>query len=93
MKAYIAKDEAIHAYKEAYAQGENPLDWIEAIEEADVVEQRYGKWERHYVRPGVYADLFWHCSACGGKVGDNYACMYHYCPDCGAKMITVNCDS
>lgn len=32
---YITRDEAIHAYKEAHAQGENPVRWLEAIEEAD----------------------------------------------------------
>ena len=48
---------------------------------------RTGKWERHYSRPNVYADLFWHCSECGYKNDENYAPVYHhFCPNCGAKM-------
>ena len=49
-------------------------------------ERKTGKWERKYSRPGVYADLCWHCSICGGKFSDTYANMWKYCPDCGAKM-------
>ena len=49
-------------------------------------ERKTGKWERKYSRPGVYADLCWHCSICGGKFLDTYANMWKYCPDCGAKM-------
>lgn len=50
-------------------------------------EPRKGKWERHYSRPNVYADLFWHCSECGYKNDENYAPVYHhFCPNCGARM-------
>ena len=45
-----------------------------------------GQWERHYSRPGVYADLFWHCSKCGYKNGDNWGHKYRYCPGCGSPM-------
>ncbi len=46
-----------------------------------------GKWERHYSRPGVYADLFWWCSRCKQPTGDQWAGhCYKYCPNCGAKM-------
>ena len=46
-----------------------------------------GRWERHYSRPGVYADLYWHCSKCGYKTDYQYANVYHhYCPNCGADM-------
>lgn len=46
-----------------------------------------GRWERHYSRPGVFADLFWHCSCCGFKNENQYANVYHkFCPNCGAKM-------
>lgn len=47
----------------------------------------HAKWERHYTRPNVYADSFWHCSNCNFKTmsvnADKY---YKYCPNCGAKM-------
>lgn len=50
-------------------------------------ERKKGRWERHYSRPNVYADLYWHCSACGYKNNDEYANVYHrYCPNCGAAM-------
>lgn len=47
----------------------------------------HAKWERHYTRPNVYADSFWHCSNCNFKTmsvnADKY---YKYCPNCGARM-------
>lgn len=49
-------------------------------------QEKEGHWERHYSRPGVYADLFWYCSACGGKTGYQYANTYSFCPNCGAHM-------
>ena len=49
-------------------------------------EQRTGKWERHYSRPNVYADLCWHCSACGYYHAENWTNKFKYCPNCGAKM-------
>lgn len=46
-----------------------------------------GKWVRHYTRPNVYEDLYWHCTVCGYKNNDNYANVYHkFCPNCGARM-------
>ncbi len=48
--------------------------------------QRMGRWKRKYIRPNVYADLFWYCSACGDKCGYNNANLFEYCPHCGAKM-------
>ena len=49
--------------------------------------ERTGKWERHYSRPNVYADLYWHCSECGYKNDDQYANVHHkFCPNCGARM-------
>ena len=50
-------------------------------------ERKKGKWERHYSRPNVYADLYWHCSECGYKNDDQYANIYHkFCPRCGSDM-------
>ena len=53
-------------------------------------EQRTGKWERHYSRPNVYADLCWHCSACGYYHADNWTNKFKFCPNCGAKMEGAN---
>ena len=49
-------------------------------------EPKVGKWERHYSRPNVYADLFWHCSECGYRSSDNWADKFNFCPHCGADM-------
>lgn len=51
-----------------------------------IEERKKGKWERHYSRPNVYADLCWHCSCCGYKTPDGWAYKLEYCPNCGAKM-------
>ena len=45
-----------------------------------------GRWERHYSRPNVYADLCWHCSNCGYSSNDSWANKWKYCPNCGADM-------
>jgi len=58
-----------------------------AIKQLPPIQPKRGKWERHYSRPNVYADLFWHCSECGYKDIENYAPVYHhFCTNCGAKM-------
>ena len=50
-------------------------------------DDKIGKWERHYSRPGVYADLYWWCSHCNHPISDQLAGLYYkYCPYCGAKM-------
>lgn len=51
-----------------------------------IEERKTGKWERHYTRPNVYADLCWHCSNCGYRTPDNWANKWKFCPDCGASM-------
>lgn len=54
---------------------------------SEMPERKKGKWERHYSRPNVYADLYWHCSECGYKNDDQYANIYHnFCPACGSDM-------
>lgn len=60
------------------------------ISELPSAEKR-GNWVRHWNRPGVYADLLWHCSACGGRTGMSWAHIYYkYCPYCGARMEARN---
>ena len=59
---------------------------VKRLEKLPSAEKR-GKWERHWSRPGVYADLYWHCTACGGKTDMQWAHIYFkYCPYCGATM-------
>lgn len=46
-----------------------------------------GKWVRHYIRPNVFKDLYWHCSECGYLETYSYADRYYkFCPRCGAYM-------
>ena len=53
----------------------------------EILKGRKGKWERHYSRPNVYADLFWWCSCCEEPTRYNDAgIFYQYCPHCGAKL-------
>lgn len=63
------------------------LDTVGTIKTLPPAEPKRGKWERHYSRPNVLADLFWHCSECGYKDIENYAPVYHhFCTNCGADM-------
>ena len=56
------------------------------ISPSDVKPLIHGKWERHFTRPNVYADLFYYCSACGNRTTSSDTVYYKYCPKCGAKM-------
>ncbi len=56
------------------------------IEHAPTIEQKKGRWERHYSRGRVYANLCWHCSACGYAIPSGWATLYKFCPGCGARM-------
>ena len=89
MDDLISRQAAIEALKraEALTRAFGYHHVIETIRELPSAEPRKGKWERHYSRPNVYADLFWHCSECGYKNDENYAPVYHhFCPNCGARM-------
>lgn len=83
--------EKIRPYKGFFEKVDNVpkfYDWVESLPTADVVKAKHGKWERHYSRPNVFADLYWHCSACGYKNDNQWANVYHlYCPNCGSRNI------
>ena len=58
---------------------------LRELPSADVTEVKHGKW--------IYEErenslLFWlNCSVCGWKSLDqSVGIVYHYCPNCGAKM-------
>ena len=61
-------------------------DAVGEIEQLPSAQPKMGRWERHYSRPNVYADLCWHCSECGYRSSDNWAYKFNFCPHCGAKM-------
>ncbi len=58
--------------------------FIELIDAQPTVAEPETRLVRHYSRPNVFADLWLHCEACGGKVDDRW--HYKYCPECGAKV-------
>lgn len=73
-------------FEESNAELQEAADRIKKLPSA-LPESDSGRWERHYSRPGVYADLYWHCSKCGYKTDYQYANVnHHYCPHCGRKM-------
>ena len=91
MDEQISKKAALVAVKDALMAWSYMPEWrdekiLEAIAELPSAEPKVGKWERHYSRPNVYADLFWHCSECGYRSSDNWADKFNFCPHCGADM-------
>lgn len=67
-----------------------PVEKIEEIPSADVVEVRHGKWEvglcyNHYLKGALESK----CSICGSwNLFDfnGYNCESNFCPNCGADM-------
>lgn len=89
----IYADDAIYELKRAFPADDfgKIIRCISRTPTAEAVERKRGKWERNYSRPNVFADLYWHCSACGYKNDNRWANVYHlYCPNCGAKMDVVD---
>lgn len=85
----ISRQAAIETVMECYDNAELFEVYEEKLRELPPAqpESDSGRWERHYSRPGVYADLYWHCSKCGYKTDYQYANVnHHYCPCCGKKM-------
>ena len=85
----ISRQAAIDAVMECYDNDELFEVYEDKLRELPPAqpESDSGRWERHYSRPGVYADLCWHCSKCGYKTDYQYANVnHHYCPNCGRKM-------
>lgn len=85
----ISRQAAIETVMECYDNAELFEVYEEKLRELPPAqpESDSGRWERHYSRPGVYADLCWHCSKCGYKTDYQYANVnHHYCPNCGRKM-------
>ena len=57
---------------------------IDAQPTIEIPAERTTRLMRKYSRPNVYADLWMHCEACGGRVDDHW--RYKYCPECGARV-------
>lgn len=78
------------AYKPYKAHPENV---IKSAPTADVVEVRHGKWIETQEPLGWRDVDCAECSVCHeswiideDSSIDDYECMWHYCPNCGAKM-------
>ena len=85
----ISRQAAIDTVMECYDNNELFEVYEDKLRELPPAQPKSdsGRWERHYSRPGVYADLYWHCSKCGYKTDYQYANVnHHYCPHCGRKM-------
>ena len=85
----VSRDITVKGWKDAERAVELMKIFADRIEQLPQAqpESDSGRWERRYSRPGVYADLYWHCSKCGYKTDYQYANVNHrYCPSCGRKM-------
>ena len=85
----ISRQAAIDTVMECYDNDELFEVYEDKLRELPTAQPKSdsGRWERHYSRPGVYADLYWHCSKCGYKTDYQDANVnHHYCPHCGRKM-------
>lgn len=64
-------------------------DELAAIPAADVAPVRHGRWidlGDDYWERGRTSTRY-KCSECGRRAGQKQAKLYHYCPNCGAKMM------
>ena len=61
--------------------------FIERVINPELAPVIHAHWERRFKRPGVYEDLYWHCTNCNSRTSEEYAPYWLlYCPHCGAKM-------
>ena len=61
---------------------------VDKIPSADVAPVRHGRWidlGDNYWERGCTSTRY-KCSECGRRAGQKQAKLYHYCPNCGAKM-------
>ena len=91
MDDLIRRQDAIDAIQAINSEGDSGINSVLGIIELKIIglssaEPKRGKWERKYSRRNVYADLAWHCSACGYASMNNWADKMNFCPNCGADM-------
>ena len=93
MAEYIEREALINWAKEFYPNDKHFVSGIVNAPTADVAEVRHGKWIETQ-EPLGWCDVDCaECSVCHeswiideDSSIDDYECMWHYCPHCGAKM-------
>ena len=99
MDEYISREETIKRIKECYCTGCNSyngvrcracgtgdaIDMIEDAPAADVAPVVHGRWE--YDGPTINTYGMVKCTVCNWwTIDPSVSTVYHYCPNCGAKM-------
>ena len=90
MAEYIKKDELLKFKTDVYDEDGHvlyavPTGHIVAIPPADVAPVVHGMWE--YEEPTINTYGMVKCTVCNWWSIDPYvSIVYHYCPNCGAKM-------
>lgn len=99
MPEYIERKEALKELnknsitkKITLADGVSIYDTIKQLPFADVVEVKHGEWKSCFEdwRKQIEGD---ECSVCGFQHYGTSISLYHYCPNCGAKMDGGNNDN
>lgn len=94
MSDYISREDALKGQKTGtFANGICfeakacvPVDYIESLKSADVVQVRHGRWKYRGVC-GIKDNITirrYKCSECREDIVCD--CPYNFCPNCGAKM-------
>lgn len=98
MPRYIDAEQAIHliendALSQVYYSKSDAIDCINATPTADVANVKHGEWMETQEPLGWRDVDCIECSVCHeswimneDSSIDDYECMWHHCPNCGAKM-------
>ena len=91
MADYIKREDVVEKLVRTFLlQAPTARAIVEAIPAADVVERKKGQW----FRTGDEFGETWMCSECCEEwvveesVMDEFPQWAHYCPNCGARMVT-----
>lgn len=90
MTEYIERDAAIRALlndspEQVGYSREDAADCIRYMDAADVASVRHGRWE--YYGPTINTYGMVKCTVCNWwTIDPSVSTVYHYCPNCGAKM-------
>ena len=89
MSDLIYREDAKDYVRHAWSKGINPIEYIDAIPAADVVERKRGEW---YCESDGYADGelvydMWSGPICGKRFYEwEEKPDWNFCPNCGSSM-------